>query len=487
MFESVTQTRTTEEAQNYSRHQTQHSASTLRDITILITSFLRPGYLKDCLAGIEENLPECAVMVVDDSGDQPPGNESDRRFIHLPFDSGLSAKRNAGVKACATKYLLLGSDDLDFRPLEVREGIEKLLGVLDKHPAVDVAGGHHNNQEYEGFLELAPGSYIKETRLFSRSGHRKTSQSLSEEYEAYKVDLIVNYFLARIESIRPLPWDERMKIGGEHGDWFMTLKNAGKNIVWVPGVNINELPHDASKEHADYSKYRGRALSLGHKIFLEKRGIKHYFDFDSPVPASLRLAKNLVAVVTCKQYVDRVRAQQETWIPGARAAGYDVEIFDGERLGVPDDYYSLILKTQAICHWALENGYDRMLKVDDDCCIRVDQLRPVNSDYAGIIIAANDCGSKIPPGVPAKPRGTYPYRYASGGAYWLSRKAMEIIASAKPNGDWAEDRFVGNILAKHGIFVRRVPEYAAFSPDSRRASWTVMTQLPATMIREVFR
>ena len=461
----------------------------LHEVSILITSFLRPGYLKECLAGIEKNLPECKVIVVDDSGGEDLGSGADRRFISLPFDSGLSAKRNAGVKACTTSYLLMGSDDFDFGTGEARAGIEKLVRVLEEHPSVDVAGGHHNNQPYEGFLELMPGSYIKETRLFSSNDQPRRASSLSNEYEVYKVDLIVNYFLARTQSIRLFPWDERMKIGGEHGDWFLTLKDAGKMVVWMPGVNINELPRDRSKEHPDYGRYRGRALSLGHKIFLDKRGIKHYFGFDDPVPAALKPApKILVAVITCKANADRLKAQQETWIPRAVAAGYDVQIFDGERLGVPDDYYSLIQKTQAMCKWALTQGYNRVLKVDDDCCIRVDQLHPTSHDYAGIVIAANDCGSSVPPGAPAKPKGTYPHNYASGGAYWLSRKAAMIIANALPNGDWAEDRFVGNTLAKHGIFVQRIPDFSW--GDSARVPhrWTVLTQVPTpALVREAFR
>ena len=140
-----------------------------------------------------------------------------------------------------------------------------------------------------------------------------------------------------------------------------------------------------------------------------------------------------------------------------------------------------------MCKWALAHGYDRLLKVDDDCCIRVDQLHPVSHDYAGIVIAANDLGSTVPPGVPAKPRGTYPYNYASGGAYWLSRKAMTIVADARPNGDWAEDRFVGNTLARHGIFVQRIPDYTWVISGRRPRHWTVLTQLPTPMlIREAF-
>src|SRR5262249_34171231 len=163
--------------------------------------------------------------------------------------------------------------------------------------------------------------------------------------------------------------------------------DAGKTVVWVEGVNINELPRDRRKEHPEYGRYRGRAMSLGHKIFLQKRGITHYISFDEALPAALkRRRKTLIAIITCKENIERVRAQQDTWIPKAKAAGYDVQIFDGERLGASDDYYSLISKTQAVCKWALAQDFEWLLKVDDDCCIRVEQLHPTSYDYAGIVI-----------------------------------------------------------------------------------------------------
>lgn len=201
-------------------------------------------------------------------------------------------------------------------------------------------------------------------------------------------------------------------------------------------------------------------------------------------------SKILIAIITCKQNADRVLAQQDTWIPRAIVAGYDVQIFDGERLGLPDDYYSLVQKTQAVCRWALMQGYVRMLKVDDDCCIRVNQFRPSRHDYAGIFVPASDAGSCIvPPTVPAKPKGTYPYNYAAGGAYWLSRKAMTIVADAQPNGDWAEDRFVGDTLGKHGILVQRLPGYVlAYGNVPHHWTVLVLTQIPTPLlIRKAFR
>lgn len=168
----------------------------------------------------------------------------------------------------------------------------------------------------------------------------------------------------------------------------------------------------------------------------------------------------LIAIVTCRKHAARVEAQRQTWIPQAVQAGFDVEIFDGERLGVPDDYYSLPAKTKAICQWADGRRYENMLKADDDGYIVVARLQLVPHDYAGIRVPPNDLGSVVPPGAPAKPRGTYPAWYASGGAYWMSRRSICTVAAEPLSHDWAEDRWVGNVLARRGIKLEELfPEF----------------------------
>lgn len=172
------------------------------------------------------------------------------------------------------------------------------------------------------------------------------------------------------------------------------------------------------------------------------------------------MSKSLIAIMTCPKYKDRLQSILTTWVPQVIAAGYHVEIFTGERLGVPDDYYSLPDKVKAICSWAYHNGYDRMMKADDDAYVRISKFTEVLSDYAGFSVPANDCGIYNPaPGRPAKPPGTYPYNYASGGAYWLSRKSLEILDREPLTDDWAEDRWVGNTLGKHGIKLVSLPGY----------------------------
>jgi len=238
----------------------------LQDVTILITTFLRPGYLERCVQGAKINLSECVLLVVDDSEIKSP-----LANIELPFDSGLAMKRNVGVAACKTKYLLLGCDDFDFSTLEARQGVEKLIKILDENPEIDIAGGRVDGHPYEGNLEYAPGEYIREHRVIGNPNNPFTP-----------VDLTVNYFMGRTEIMKQFPWPEEMRIGGEHVCFFLDLKHAGRKVVWVPGVNINTLYLGIALNVQDprYGGYRRRAINLGHPLMKKRYNIKNYIGFE---------------------------------------------------------------------------------------------------------------------------------------------------------------------------------------------------------------
>jgi glycosyltransferase involved in cell wall biosynthesis len=252
----------------------------LGDITIVIPTFHRRGYLRDCLAGIRENLPECDVIVVSDDGVIPQtANE-----IYLPYDSGLTAKRNAGVAQVQTRYTLIGSDDFDFSTDEAREGIIKMEKALSSSEVnmgyeIDVVAGRVNDRCYEGTLEYVPGEYIKE--------HRRPLGDLPFRllpFKLWKVDIAANYFLARTSILRAVPWDESIvKIGGEHVDFFLDLKAAKIVVAFLQEANINQMEYDASKQDPRYKAFRQRALTTGHALMMKKRGIKKYFGFDEEV------------------------------------------------------------------------------------------------------------------------------------------------------------------------------------------------------------
>lgn len=193
------------------------------------------------------------------------------------------------------------------------------------------------------------------------------------------------------------------------------------------------------------------------------------------------MPKSLLAVYSCHEYnykhdfmrdwlsrriVERVGALRDTWL---RDVTIDYKIFYGippvgkEReplgdevfLNAPDGYFTSSWKTKALARWALVNGYDRLLKVDDDTFVHWDRMQESRGfsrgDYVG--------GSFIPDDT-----------FASGGCYWLGKKAIEVVASSRiSQAEWAEDRWVGASLQRANMaFEFEKKYYFQRAPDTTK-------------------
>jgi hypothetical protein len=190
------------------------------------------------------------------------------QWVWLPFDSGLTPKRNAGVRACETPYFFCGADDFDFATKGFREGLERAIGLLDTHPEIDLVGGRVDGNPYESNLvHDTKENVIREIRLVPDG-------SLWQ-----RCDLVVNSFVARASTLREVPWDEDVRpIGGEHGQFFWHMKKAGKVTVWLPGWSIDTLKLGGGSDIKDprYDGFRRRAVAAGHAIMLRKEGIRDW-------------------------------------------------------------------------------------------------------------------------------------------------------------------------------------------------------------------
>ena len=156
-----------------------------------------------------------------------------------------------------------------------------------------------------------------------------------------------------------------------------------------------------------------------------------------------------IAVEGCVAHEPRMRSIRETW---AKESPIPVLCFTGPVLGVPDDYDSLPLKTKAICK--LCRNMDYILKCDTDTYISIPRLMEsgfADYDYSGYVL------------------DSYEIPYCAGPAYWLSRKCLNILASA----NWSdyhsshpecEDVMVGTILNSHGIKPHHDERYSHFVP-----------------------
>lgn len=163
----------------------------------------------------------------------------------------------------------------------------------------------------------------------------------------------------------------------------------------------------------------------------------------------------LIGIKTCHAFRDRADAQRKLWVKTAK--GIDIRFFlgggvaqrdDEVILDCPDDYESLPAKTKAMCRWALENGYTHAFFSDDDCYIRPERLKlahPNRHDYLGKVRGA--CNE------------INPAPYCSGMGYWLSAKAMRIVAESNYTNTTAEDCMVGNVLHEAGITPVHDPRY----------------------------
>jgi hypothetical protein len=181
--------------------------------------------------------------------------------------------------------------------------------------------------------------------------------------------------------------------------------------------------------------------------------------------------KTLVAIYTCHRYdyhhdmmkdwlkrpvVDRVSAVRDTWVKdltvdykffyGDVPKGVSKEpLSDEVFLKCPDGYYALCHKTKALVRWALENGYDRILKVDDDIFVHWERM---------VLSQGFTVGSYVGGGFDNKDI------YAAGGCYWLDRDAMEVLSSAPVGAsEWAEDRWAGLALARQNVKLQFDPSY----------------------------
>ncbi len=241
------------------------------NISIGIKTFLRDEQLFNTIQAIRTNLPG-AQMIISDCGEMTEEKDSlyaeiEREghiHIDLPFDSGFGCMSNAIADRLERPMLLVGSDDFDFSTLEVKEGIKKLLHVAHFHSEFSVLSGRVNNIPYEFFFCSHGNGFIEEVE--------PGIWGLNADY--HHIDLTVNYSLIRREVFDKVRWDTpEPKIGGaEHFAFFWDCKQAGFEVAYVPGVNINE---QQVRNSARYNMYRRRALDSARPCFV-KRGIKKY-------------------------------------------------------------------------------------------------------------------------------------------------------------------------------------------------------------------
>ena len=162
--------------------------------------------------------------------------------------------------------------------------------------------------------------------------------------------------------------------------------------------------------------------------------------------------KTLIAIVNARPRQQWREALRKTWLPLVPKDKADAFFFVGRgepcelgpdvvELDCDDSYWGLPDKVRAIARWALANGYDFMLKCDDDVALIPRLLLASGYNRQPYTGRAN-----------RKPTRNNPFYIPVGFNYWLSRACMECIKNEEtPQAHNDDELWVATILHENGI------------------------------------
>lgn len=203
--------------------------------TFIVTSFKRTHLLPRFIDSVQKHYPKSRILIGDSScrpGEQDVILEQVKTMdwvevLHLPFDCGLPAMRNALVKGVNTEYVVLCEDDFE---VISQTHIERMLSVLQ----------HADNAILCAGLVDYGAEGIKNWPCHIHYSDRKVSFSkLKDQWREHdnvafrETGLALNFFIARTHHILQRPWDERYTIGAEHTDWFIQRALAGDKCYYT--------------------------------------------------------------------------------------------------------------------------------------------------------------------------------------------------------------------------------------------------------------
>jgi len=210
----------------------------LSKLTAVIKTFERPTMARRLVASLRRRYPDLAIVVVDDSREPEPiaGVET----VTLPFNSGLSRGRQAGLEAARTPYALVLDDDF------IAHRATRLhlpLAVLERQGAVDLVAGRRLDLPLFDFKSPKGKIWPTQATPLLPLGSRIDGLEV--------VDKTPNCFVGRRKRLLEVGWDPKLRLL-EHADWF--TRALGK-LVCLQDTRWSVL-HGRTPFKQDYMRHR---------------------------------------------------------------------------------------------------------------------------------------------------------------------------------------------------------------------------------------
>lgn len=220
------------------------------DVTVVIPTLWRPGCLAGLIRSIRQHDEDCEIIVVDDSGKDAYAHRFTRakiQAINLPFDSGVSRKRNIGCGAAGTEFVLVVDDDTVFPVLKLAEMKLEMEGL--------------NNARF-----LVPRNCPTKRSINPETGEIRDAPFAETRDGRPVYHATEQVLFGRRQSFTNLPWPEELKTG-EHCP--QVYRYAVNNIGSTPTDNMvfhNKGSHEGGER---YGALRGREQRMKELWFWE--------------------------------------------------------------------------------------------------------------------------------------------------------------------------------------------------------------------------
>lgn len=238
------------------------------DFEIATTSILRDRCLKQFLESVKYEGFNGTVHLVDQNKREKLPDELDilpnLNYINVPFDIGVSRARNIAIDKVSSDYLFLFDDDVKFN-YEVANRLKEKLENNDKLGWVSpIYYDMSKNVMQKACVDLT----VEDDILVKKEVDKSQGSGL------HIVDQPGVVGMYDMDLFSDLRWDNRFKVGREHVDFALRLKDTD----WKAGVNFSlSLDHRGCKTPRKYRKLRNRTEEQD-KILKEKHNLRKIVD-----------------------------------------------------------------------------------------------------------------------------------------------------------------------------------------------------------------
>lgn len=246
------------------------------NVSFIIKTLKRPACLEKLLFSIVKDYPRAKITIADDDIKfnkqyykdlwerlMAKGLKNKPTAYNRPFDSGLSACRNFLIDNTDGDYILLLDDDFIFTE---KTRIMKMKEILENNPKIGIVGGTVKNDEQETHFEC----------VLEKEGDTLYQRPDGDDWKdckgiPYKLTgCVLNFAMMRRKIFNDIRWDDKIKIKGEHTDFYLRLKDTKWKVAFCPEVSIRH-------EHISTGEYR--EMRMRDDFFLmmmQKHGLTKY-------------------------------------------------------------------------------------------------------------------------------------------------------------------------------------------------------------------